>query len=471
MSTIIEFANTIFQPLIDLGAPAMMFILLTIMALLMGIKFSKALEGGLKLAVALVGIGLVIDILTGSFAPALQDFVASTGIYLPIIDVGWAPLATITWGSAYTLFFLMVLVIVNLVLLYLNKTDTLDVDIFNFWHLSIIGLLVMYYSDNLLIATLLVIFLGVLKFFNSDLMKPTFNDLLDMPDSNPTTTTHLNFMLNPLIMLVDTVIEKLFPFIDKYDFDAAELNSKIGFWGSKFAIGAYLGVFVGILGQQEVVDIFQLAFIGAASLELFSIVGTWFIDAMEPLSQGITDFMNKRLGGRQVLIGIDWPFLAARPEMWAAANVIAPIMLLLALILPGNQILPLGGIIVIGLTPALLVVCRGKLIRMILIGSLVIPVFLWSGTAIAPFVTNVAQSVGATPQGVETGTLITHSTLEGPVEKFLGILVGQAADGFNLMPIVYALLALAVYILLFIWYVRQMKKRNAEYAAQKADEK
>lgn len=471
MSTIIEFANTIFQPLIDLGAPAMMFILLTIMALLMGIKFSKALEGGLKLAVALVGIGLVIDILTGSFAPALQDFVASTGIYLPIIDVGWAPLATITWGSAYTLFFLMILVIVNLVLLYLNKTDTLDVDIFNFWHLSIIGLLVMYYSDNLLIATLLVIFLGVLKFFNSDLMKPTFNDLLDMPDSNPTTTTHLNFMLNPLIMLVDTIIEKLFPFIDKYDFDAAELNSKIGFWGSKFAIGAYLGVFVGILGQQEVVDIFQLAFIGAASLELFSIVGTWFIDAMEPLSQGITDFMNKRLGGRQVLIGIDWPFLAARPEMWAAANVIAPIMLLLALILPGNQILPLGGIIAIGLTPALLVVCRGKLIRMILIGSLVIPVFLWSGTAIAPFVTNVAQSVGATPQGVETGTMITHSTLEGPVEKFLGILVGQAADGFNLMPIVYALLALAVYILLFIWYVRQMKKRNAEYAAQKAEEK
>lgn len=471
MSTIIEFANTIFQPLIDLGAPAMMFILLTIMALLMGIKFSKALEGGLKLAVALVGIGLVIDILTGSFAPALQDFVASTGIYLPIIDVGWAPLATITWGSAYTLFFLMVLVIVNLVLLYLNKTDTLDVDIFNFWHLSIIGLLVMYYSDNLLIATLLVIFLGVLKFFNSDLMKPTFNDLLDMPDSNPTTTTHLNFMLNPLIMLVDTIIEKLFPFIDKYDFDAAELNSKIGFWGSKFAIGAYLGVFVGILGQQEVVDIFQLAFIGAASLELFSIVGTWFIDAMEPLSQGITDFMNKRLGGRQVLIGIDWPFLAARPEMWAAANVIAPIMLLLALILPGNQILPLGGIIAIGLTPALLVVCRGKLIRMILIGSLIIPVFLWSGTAIAPFVTNVAQSVGATPQGIETGTMITHSTLEGPVEKFLGILVGQAADGFNLMPIVYALLALAVYILLFIWYVRQMKKRNAEYAAQKTDEK
>lgn len=470
MNAIIEFSNRIFEPLINLGAPPMMFILLTVMALLMGIKFSKAFEGGLKLAVALVGIGLVIDILTSNFAPALQDFVESTGIVLPIIDVGWAPLATITWGSAYTLFFLLVLVIVNLVLLFMNITDTLDVDIFNFWHLSIIGLLVIYYSDNLLMATLLVVFLGVLKFINSDLMKPTFNDLLDMPESNPTTTTHLNFMLNPFIMLVDTIIDKLFPFIDKYDFNAAELNNKVGFWGSKFAIGAYLGVFVGLLGQQDIVTIFNLAFIGAASLELFSIVGTWFISAMEPLSQGITNFMNKRLGGRQVLIGIDWPFVAARPEMWAAANVIAPIMLLMALILPGNKILPLGGIIAIGLTPALLVVCRGRLIRMIVIGTLTIPIFLWSGTAIAPFVTNVAQSVGAMPAGVEAGAMITHSTLEGPIEKFLGILIGQAAQNFELVPILYAMGALILYILLFLWYVRQMKKRNAEYAAKKVEE-
>lgn len=470
MSSIIEFANNIFSPLINLGAPPMMFILLTVMALLMGIKFSKAFEGGMKLAVALVGIGLVIDILTSNFAPALEAFVESTGISLPIIDVGWAPLATITWGSAYTLFFLLVLVGVNLAMLFMNKTDTLDVDIFNFWHLSIIGLLVMYYSNNLLVATLLIVFLGVLKFINSDLMKPTFNDLLDMPETNPTTTTHLNFMLNPFIMLVDKIIDKLFPFIDKYDFDAAELNSKVGFWGSKFAIGAYLGVFVGVLGQQDIVTIFNLAFIGAASLELFSIVGTWFIAAMEPLSQGITTFMNKRLGGRQVLIGIDWPFVAARPEMWAAANVIAPIMLLMALILPGNQILPLGGIIAIGLTPALLVVCRGKLIRMIVIGTLTVPMFLWSGTAIAPFVTDVAMNVGAMPSGIETGALITHSTLEGPIEKFLGILVGQAANGFELMPVLYALGALAAYSLLFFWYVKQMKKRNAEYLKQQNNE-
>lgn len=382
---------------------------------------------------------------------------------MSVTDVGWAPLATITWGSAYTLFFLFILVLINIVMLIWNKTNTLDVDIFNFWHLSIIGLLVMHYSDNLLLATLLVIMLGVMKFINSDLMKPTFNDLLDMPDTNPTTTTHLNFMLNPLIMVFDKLFDKLLPFIDKYDFDAAQLNEKIGFWGSKFAIGVYLGAFVGILGQQSVQTTFTLAFIGGVSLELFSVVGTWFISAVEPLSKGITNFLSAKMKGRQFFIGIDWPFVAARPEMWAAANVIAPIMLGIALILPGNKLLPLGGIIAIGLTPALLVVTRGKILRMIIIGSIMVPVFLWSGTAIAPFVTETAKSVGAFPAEVNQDVLISHSTLEGPVEKFLAILVGKMGESFSFEYIMMTIGALTAYILLFVWYAKQMQKRNKVY--------
>lgn len=135
-------------------------------------------------------------------------------------------------------------------------------------------------------------------------------------------------------------------------------------------------------------------------MELFSLIGAWFIAAVEPLSQGITDFANKRLKGRTINIGLDWPFLAGRAEIWAAANVLAPIMLLEAIILPGNKLLPLGGIIAMGVTPALLVVTRGKLIRMIVIGAIELPLFLWSGTLIAPFVTQTAKAVGAFPSGL-----------------------------------------------------------------------
>ncbi|MFL2079794.1 PTS galactitol transporter subunit IIC [Marinilactibacillus psychrotolerans] len=468
MNTIIDIANTIFQPLINLGAAPLMTIVLTVIALFFKVKPTRALEGGLKLGIALTGIGAIIGILTTAFSGAMADFVERTGLSLNITDVGWAPLATITWGSPYTLYFLLIIVIVNVVMLILNKTNTLDVDIFDIWHLSIVGLFAIYFGANLFFATILVIFIGILKIINSDLMKPTFNDLLNAPESNPMTTTHMNYMMNPIIMVFDKLFDKLFPWLDKYDFDAAKLNSKIGFWGSKFAIGIYLGVFVGLLAGQSPTEIFSLAFTAATCLELFSLIGAWFIAAVEPLSQGITDFASAKLKGRTLNVGLDWPFLAGRAEIWAAANVLAPIMLFEAMVLPGNKLLPLGGIIAMGVTPALLVVTRGKLIRMIIIGALELPLFLWSGTLIAPFVTETAKKVGAFPEGLSSDTLISHTTMEGPLEKFLGYLVGNASQG-QIEFILYSALALAAYLLIFIWYAREMKKRNTIYAEAKKD--
>lgn len=63
--------------------------------------------------------------------------------------------------------------------------------------------------------------------------------------------------------------------------------------------------------------------------------------------------------------------------------------------------------------------------------------------------------------------MITHSTLEGPVEKFLAILIGKLGEDFNMQNLIFAVLALSAYILLFIWYFKQMKKRNQQYQQEK----
>ena len=489
MNVIIDFANKFLQPILDMGGPIVMLVILTLLALAFGVKFSKALEGGIKLAIALTGIGAIIGMLNGAFSESLAKFVANTGIHLTITDVGWAPLATITWGSPWTLYFLLIMLIVNVVMLFMKKTDTLDVDVFNIWHLSITGLLIKWYADNagvsqsvsLLVATLAVVFVGILKLINSDLMKPTFDDLLNAHSSSPMTSTHLNYMMNPVIMVLDKIFDKFFPWLDKYDFDAAALNKKIGFWGSKFFIGFCLGIVIGIMGtpspdaSNEAIKNWQLVIkawlslglTAGVCLELFSLIGSWFIAAVEPLSQGIANVATKRLQGRKFNIGLDWPFIAGRAEIWACANVLAPIMLIEAVLLSkvGNGILPLAGIIAMGVTPALLVVTRGKLLRMIVFGTLLLPLFLLSGTLIAPFATELAKSVGAFPEGVAQTQLITHSTLEGPIEKLFGWTIGNATTG-DIKMIFGALVFFVFYIGIFMWYRKQMIKRNEEYAAQ-----
>lgn len=87
MSMIIHFANMVFKPIINLGAAPMMMIVLTLIALCFKVKLSKALEGGIKLAIALTAIGSVIGVLTTQFQDALNAFVKSTGINLSVTDV------------------------------------------------------------------------------------------------------------------------------------------------------------------------------------------------------------------------------------------------------------------------------------------------------------------------------------------------------------------------------------------------
>lgn len=486
MNNLIEIINMIFTPVLSMGGPIIMLIILTVLALLFKVKFSKALEGGIKLAIALTGIGAIIGMLNTAFSDSLAKFVTNTGIHLNITDVGWAPLATITWGSPWTLYFLMVILIVNIIMLIGKKTNTLDVDIFDIWHLSITGLLIKWYADQhhvstgvaLFIATAAVVLVGVMKIINSDLMKPTFDDLLNASTSSPMTSTHMNYMMNPIIMVLDKIFDRFFPWLDKYDFDAAKLNKKIGFWGSKFFIGFLLGIVIGIMGTPHPINDMpeisnwtlvikgwlSLGLTAGVCLELFSIIGSWFVVAVEPLSQGITDVATKRLKGRQFNIGLDWPFIAGRAEIWACANILAPIMLVEAVLLSkvGNGILPLAGIIAMGVTPALLVITRGKLIRMIIFGTLLLPLFLLSGTLIAPFATELAKGVGAFPDGVNQTQLITHATLEGPIEKLLGWTLGNATSG-DVKAILLSAIFLIVYIILFMWYRKQMLLRNKTY--------
>lgn len=261
-------------------------------------------------------------------------------------------------------------------------------------------------------------------------------------------------------MVFNKIIDKVLPFIDKYDFDAEALNNKIGFWGSKFAIGVYLGVFIGLLGQLPAKDIFSLAFTAGVSLELFAFVGNWFGPAIEPLSEGITKQMSKRLRGRKLLIAIDWPILASRAEIWAVANILAPILLLVAIILPGNNVLPLGGILLTVLAPDLLIITKAKVMRMTIIGTILVPLFLWGATKIAKFVTMTSKAMGNFPEGLSENTLIS-SVDSDPLEKLMAILFGKASETMDLKLILFSIGAFIVYVLLFLWYFKEMRKQNS----------
>jgi len=449
--------NDYFLFFVQLGAPAMMFFIITALAMILRTGFLTAMEGGLRMALALTGMAAVISLLSNAFSPALTKFVETTGVSLSVTDLGWAPLATMTWSSIYTLYFALICIATNLLLLFFNKTKTLNVDLFNIWNMSVLGLLIKYYSDSMLVTTLFVMMIYMLTLLNSDVLKKRINDLLGYDENNVTTTAHASLLIAPPVFMLDRLLSRLLPQIDAYDFDAEKLNEKIGFWGSKFAIGVYLGLFVGLLGRLPGSEIFALAFTAGVALELFSIVGMWFAPAIRPLSVGISSLMQRYFQGRKIYVAIDWPILAARPEFWAVCNILAPVLLVIAVFLPGNSVLPLGGILLTVSAPALLVITRGRIMRMTLIGIILIPLFLWAATLIASFVTDTSLVTGSYPIGLEAGQLFS-SVGADPLEKMLAVVIGVAVSSRAMISILCAIVALGAYVLMFAWYFRRIRQ-------------
>lgn len=425
-------------------------------------SFTKVIESLTKFIISIMATSTLVVVLMRTYNNDIAKVIERTSLKLNIIDLGWTPAAIITWSSIYNLIVLSLMMVVNLTMLHYHYTETLDIDIFDMWHLSFVGLLTVYMGANIILSLIFVMGLGILKLKNSDLMKPTFDDLMNNQNS-PMTSTHMNYLMNPIVFLLNEICSWTIPNIDKINFDSAKLNKIVGFWGSKFATGFFVGILIGIVGKITIKDTLGLAFLLGAFLELFNVIGSWLTSSLNPIIQVLSDKLNKKAGGQIRFIGLDWAFLSSRPEVWTVANILAPCLIIESFILPGNHILPLGGLIAMGITPSLLVVTRGKVLRMIVIGVVEIPIFLWSATLSAPFITSMFKNILLT-SNTSIG-LIGSATKEGPIEQILAIMIGKSSKG-NVKYILITVISLVIYLLLFYWYQEQMKKRNTRYISK-----
>ncbi len=115
-----------------LGVSVMMPIIITIIGAALGAGFGKSLKAGLTVGVGFIGLNLIINNVLGtSLVPAVTTMVEKFGLALNIIDVGWPASSAIAMGTTVGMFIIPLGLVVNLVMLFTNTTQTLGVDIRN----------------------------------------------------------------------------------------------------------------------------------------------------------------------------------------------------------------------------------------------------------------------------------------------------------------------------------------------------
>ncbi|OIJ18945.1 PTS galactitol transporter subunit IIC [Anaerobacillus alkalidiazotrophicus] len=443
-----EALQSIFDYILGFGAAVFVPLILIIVGLIARMKFKDAFSSGLTLGLAFVGMGLVIGFMMDAMGPAARQFVDNTGIELTAIDGGWTSLATLAWAWPLAFFMFPIQIGINAIMLLINKTNTLNVDLWNVWGKILTAVLVIGVSGSVTLAFIVASLQIIIELKVADVNQKQIGELTQIPGVTSThSMTLFGVFLYPLNRLLDFV-----PGLDR-KIDADWLKERIGIFAENHVMGFIIGILLGVTAKYNIQEILILGVQAAAALTLFPMVAKLFMQALAPLSDAISEFMRKRFEGKELHIGLDWPIMAGCNEVWVTCIVLVPFTLMFAAFLPGNNVLPFAGIINLSFAVAALIVTGGNLLRMIILGVVTTPVFLYVATYFAPTITKLANDTGAIT--VPAGQLLSWSTLEYPVFRYVFANAANVVNGQF-----WGLVAAIIWMVLFVWYYKGMKKRS-----------
>ena len=384
-----------------LGSTLLLPLVITIIGLIFGQKLRTALRAGLMLAVGFITINLVIGLLIGEMVPVVNAMVEGTGANLTILDVGWGVAAGIAWGTQAGSLVVIVCLLTNIIMLALKLTKTLNIDIWNFWNQAFTASVVYLASGrNMVLAMVAAAIHTVYALVIADKTAKGVQEFYSLPGISIPHGWAVSSV--PIIYAVNWVLDRI-PGVKDIHWDESGIREKWGIFGEPLFLGVLLGVGVGLFGGlwRDPVRLLTLGVtIGAAMVLIPKIIG-FFMEALTPIAQSAREFMKAKFGGREFYIGLDSAVLIGHPITVAAGIIMIPIVLGLALILPGNKVLPFGDLAAtfyfVAMVPFM---SKGNLFRSIICGTVIFVVVLYACTSFGPSLTEMAMEIGyAIPEG------------------------------------------------------------------------
>ncbi|EBU4213471.1 PTS galactitol transporter subunit IIC [Salmonella enterica subsp. enterica] len=392
MNDIAHTLYTVVQYVLGFGPTVLLPLVLFFLALLFKVKPAKALRSSLIVGIGFVGIYAIFDILTSNVGPAAQAMVERTGISLPVVDLGWPPLAAITWGSPIAPFVIPLTMLINVAMLALNKTRTVDVDMWNYWHFALAGTLVYYSTGSFVLGLSAAAIAAIVVLKLADWSAPLVAKYFGLEGISLPTLSSVVFF--PIGLLFDKIIDKI-PGVNRIHIDPENVQKKMGIFGEPMMVGTILGVLLGIIAGYDFKHILLLGIsIGGVMFILPRMVRI-LMEGLLPLSEAIKKYLNAKYPGRDDLfIGLDIAVAVGNPAIISTALILTPISVFIAFLLPGNKVLPLGDLANLAVMASMIVLaCRGNIFRAVITAIPVIVADLWIATKIAPFITGMAKDV------------------------------------------------------------------------------
>jgi galactitol PTS system EIIC component len=398
------------QSVVDVGPSVLLPILIFLFGLLLRMKAGSAFRAGLIVGIGFIGVNLIIGLLMENLGPAAQDMVARIGVDLSIIDVGWPATSAIAFGSTVGALAIPIGLAVNLVLLLVGLTRTLNIDLWNLWHIAFTGALVSVMTGSFTMGIVTSIVHCIVLLLLADLSAKHVQDYYGYQNITFAHGTSSPYYLIaiPLNKLFDKI-----PGIRSWEADPESIQKRLGVLGESTVIGLILGVIIGLLAGWGVSDVLNLGVTTAAVMLLLPRMVSILMEGLSPVSEAASEFVKKKIPGRDVYIGMDSALAIGHPAAIASSLILIPIVLGLAVLVPGNNVLPFGDLATIPFIVCMMVpIFRGNVIRTVIASTIALGLGLLLATYISPLFTEAARLANF---NFPEGTSAISSLVDGAV--------------------------------------------------------
>ena len=411
----------VFSYIISLGASVMMPILFTIIGLCIGLKFGKSLKSGLYVGVGFVGLGIVTALLTNNFGSPLSEISKLYNLQLGVFDMGWPAAAAVAYNTAVGALIIPICLGVNFLMLITKTTRTVNIDLWNYWHFAFIGAVAYFVmGESLAWGYFAAIVCYINTLVMADLTAQKFQGYYENMDGisipQPFCQSFTAFALG-----INWLLDRI-PGFSKLDIDAEGLKKKFGVLGEPLVLGVIVGALIGALAQLDIKKILFLGVTMGAVMELIPRITRLFIDGLMPISEKTQEVVKRKFNGKKVYIGMSPALVIGHPTTLVVSLLLIPVTLGLAVILPGNEFLPLASLA--GMFYVFVMVLpftKGNVVKTFIVGLVAVAIGLWFVTDMAPAFTQAAHTVFAQtgdnaakiPEGFEAGALDFASSLFG----------------------------------------------------------
>ncbi|MBQ6477795.1 MAG: PTS galactitol transporter subunit IIC [Erysipelotrichaceae bacterium] len=439
----------------NLGSTVMVPVMITIVGLVLGLDFFRALKAGMTVGIGLIGINLVMNLVWNYMTPVANALVEIFNLNLRYIDMGWSYVSAVAFSTTVGTFVIPFCLLINIVMLVIKATKTVDIDIWNYWHCAFTGSCVYVTTQNYAIAFMAAGLHFVATLVIGDRFAKMVQEEMDLPGislphGSAAPALVIGWLANKFLDLFFKGGEGK----ENKNTGSIAANPFIRFISDPMMVGLILGTVLALVVGSGVAGSLQTGMAMAALMFLLPRMVKVLMEGLLPLSGAAKKTMAKRFSGQEFYIGMDSAVCLGHPTALSTSLVLIPLTLVIAMILPGNTVLPLGDLASTAYYTAMTTIpSRGRFGRTLFGACIVQALACYAGTYFADVTTAVAVSTGLAEAGSTISSL--SATWMDIVVHFIA---RQGWLGFGIMA--------ALVIALVLWHRTWVAKQPAVTEAE-----